>query len=215
MPRPWLWLPLIFLAGLVCATVTREKWAVRFVDTAAKAGLTVVNVSGEITSKKYILEMNGSGLAFIDYNRDGYVDLFLVNGTRLAPGSGATEPTGHLYRNNGDGTFTDVTREAGLAQSGWGQGACVGDFDNDGFDDLFVTYYGQNHLYRNLGNGSFADVTESAGLKQEKRWSTGCAFVDYDLDGKVDLFIANYVIFEKEEIPLPGGAPDCKWNGQP
>src|SRR5579864_1652614 len=218
MPRPWLWLPLIFLAGLVCATVTREKWAVRFVDTAAKAGLTVVNVSGEIASKKYILEMNGSGLAFIDYNRDGYVDLFLVNGTRLAPGSGATEPTGHLYRNNGDGTFTDVTREAGLAQTGWGQGACVADFDNDGWDDLFVTYYGVNRLYHNNGNGTFTDVAERAGVAgADGRWNSGCAFLDYDRDGKVDLFVANYVDLGPgfSNVPNPGSGEFCQYKGIP
>src|SRR5712692_827817 len=137
------WLPLVFLAGLISATVMREKWLVKFADGAAKAGLASANVSGDIINKKYILEMNGSGVAFIDYNRDGFVDIFLVNGTQLGHPV-RPEPISHLYRNNGDGTFTYVTHEAGLTASGWGQGACVADIDNDGYDDIFVTYYGKN-----------------------------------------------------------------------
>ena len=117
------WLPLGILAGLVCALTTKDTWPVRFTNIAAKAGLDGTNVSGGVTNKKYILEMNGSGVAFLDYNRDGYVDLFVVNGTMIESPPGTAEPVSHLYRNNGDGTFKDVTREAGLAYSGWGQGA--------------------------------------------------------------------------------------------
>jgi len=187
-------------------------------DTAAKAGLLAANVSGDIAKKKYILEMNGSGLVFLDYNADGYVDLFVVNGTTLDPADKVTKPTSHLYRNNGDGTFTDVTREAGLDYSGWGQGACVADFDNDGHEDLFVTYYGKNRLYHNNGNGTFTEMAERAGVAgADGRWNSGCAFVDYDRDGKVDLFISNYVDLGPgfSNVPNPGSGEFCQYKGIP
>jgi hypothetical protein len=206
------------LAGLTGATVNKEKWPVKFVDATAKAGLTAANVSGAVVNKKYILEMNGSGLAFIDYNRDGFVDLFLVNGTELERRAGMPEPVSHLYRNNGNGTFTDVTREAGVAYSGWGQGACVADFDNDGYDDLFVTYYGKNRLYHNNGDGTFTEMAERAGVAgADGRWNSGCAFIDYDRDGKVDLFVANYVALGPNfsNVPKPGSGEFCQYKGIP
>ena len=212
------WTPLLLLAGLVYATVLKEKWTVTFTDAAPKAGFSAANVSGETAKKKYILEMNGSGLAFIDYNRDGLIDLFIVNGTRLEASSGTPAPVSHLYRNDGNGTFTDVTREAGLAYSGWGQGACVADFDNDGYDDVFVTYYGKNKLYHNNGNGTFTDIAQRAGVAgAEGRWNSGCAFVDYDRDGKVDLFVANYVGLGQNfsNIPKPGSGEFCQYKGIP
>jgi hypothetical protein len=211
-------LPLAPLAGLLCATVVKDTWPVRFTDAAAKAGLAAVNISGDTTNKKYILEMNGSGVAFIDYNRDGYVDLFVVNGTRLDRSAGTQGPVSHLYRNNGNGTFTDVTVEAGLTHSGWGQGACVADFDNDGYDDLFVTYYGKNQLYHNNGNGTFTEVADRAGVAgAEGRWNSGCAFLDYDRDGKVDLFVANYVDLGPNfsNVPKPGSGEFCQYKGIP
>ena len=209
---------LIALAALTYAAVVREPWSVRFIDVAAKAGLREANVSGDITQKKYILEMNGSGLAFLDYNGDGYVDLFVVNGSRLEPGGEAAKPISHLYRNNGDGTFTDVTRAAGLDYSGWGQGACAADFDNDGHQDLFVTYYGKNRLYHNNGNGTFTEMAERAGVAgADGRWNSGCAFVDYDRDGKVDLFVANYVDLGPgfSNVPSPGSGEFCHYKGIP
>lgn len=196
--------------GLLGTTIAPT---IQFVDVAREAGLRDAFYCGNDEVKRYILETLGGGVALLDFDNDGYPDVFLVTGSRFEGFSSGREPTNQLYRNNRDGTFTAVTGQAGLAQSGWGQGVCVGDYDNDGFDDLFVTYYGQNHLYRNTGKGSFIDVTEAAGLKQETRWSTGCAFVDYDLDGKLDLFIANYVVFEKEKIPLPVSASGCRWKG--
>jgi hypothetical protein len=211
-------LPLAPLAGLLCTAVVKDAWPVRFSDAAAKAGLAAANVSGDTTNKKYILEMNGSGVAFIDYNRDGYVDLFVVNGTSLDRGAGMPRPVSHLYRNNGNGTFTDVTVEAGLTHSGWGQGACVADFDNDGYDDLFVTYYGMNQLYHNNGNGTFTEVAERAGVAgSEGRWNSGCAFLDYDRDGKVDLFVANYVDLGPNfsNVPKPGSGEFCQYKGIP
>ncbi len=218
MPRGMRWLLLAPVAGFVCAMITKGTWPVRFTDIAGKAGLGAANVSGDITNKKYILEMNGSGVAFLDYNRDGYVDLFVVNGTQFERGPGTAEPVSHLYRNNGDGTFTDVTREAGLAYSGWGQGACVADFDNDGYDDLFVTYYGKNRLYHNNGNGTFTEMAERAGVAgADGRWNSGCAFLDFDRDGKVDLFVANYVDLGPNfsNVPMPGSGEFCQYKGIP
>jgi len=168
-------------------------------------------------TKKYIFESTGSGVALIDYDRDGYLDIFLVNGTQLEGFTPSSAPTNHLFHNNGNGTFTDVTAGAGVASSGWGQGVCVGDYDNDGFDDLFVTYYGrQNILYHNNGDSTFTDATAKAGLAQPLRnWSTGCAFVDYDRDGTLDLFVASYVDFNLATAGLPGSGPNCLSMGVP
>ena len=191
---------------------------IRFINVASKAGLTAPDVSGDETRKRFILEMNGSGVAFIDYNNDGLPDIFIVNGTRFEAASGPLEPTSHLYRNNGDATFTDVTEKAGVGYSGWGQGACAGDYDNDGFVDLFVTYYGLNRLYHNNGDGTFREVAASAGLAGAKgRWNTGCAFVDYDRDGKLDLFVANYVDLglDLAAVPPPGSGQFCQYKGLP
>ena len=191
-----------------------------FVDVAAKAGITVRNVNGGIESKRYIIESTGSGVAIIDYDRDGWPDIFLVNGTELsrtgASARPADQPTSHLFRNNHDGTFTDVTGKAGLVSTGWGQGACVGDYDNDGFDDLYVTGYGKNRLFHNLGDGTFREVAESAGVAGTgKEWGTGCAFVDFDRDGKLDLVVANYVHFDLAKTPKPGEEAGCTWKGTP
>jgi len=205
------------VAAILYAAVVKAPWSVRFTDMAAKAGLRDVNVSGAEDKKKYILEMNGSGLAFLDYNGDGNVDLFVVNGTTLDAGAGA-KPVSHLYRNNGDGTFTDVTEQAGVAYSGWGQGACAGDFDNDGREDLFVTYYGKNRLYHNNGDGTFTEMAAQAGVAgADGRWNSGCAFIDYDRDGKLDLFVANYVDLGPNfsNVPNPGSGEFCQYKGIP
>lgn len=181
---------------------------VSFVDVAHPAGLNAETIYGGVGKNKYLLETTGCGVAFYDYDHDGWVDIFLVNGWRLEGFPGGHAPTCHLFKNNRDGTFTDVTHKAGLARSGWGQGCCVGDYDNDGYDDLFVSYYGQNSLFHNNGNGTFRDVTEKAGLKQARlRWNTGCAFLDYDRDGHLDLFIANYIDLDLKTAPLPESGP--------
>jgi hypothetical protein len=186
---------------------------VEFVDLAAKAGLTARHFTGSEGKKEYILESTGSGLALLDYNNDGFLDIFFVNGTTLEGFPKGQEPTNHLYQNNGDGTFQDVTKKARLVRTGWGQGACVGDLDNDGNDDLFVTYYGQNALYRNRGDGSFDDITEKAGLLQQRtRWNTGCSFLDYDKDGNLDLFVSNYVDLDLKKS-MAKNSHNCVWKG--
>jgi hypothetical protein len=193
-----------------------------FVDVAGKAGIAVRNVNGSDTNKRYIVEATGSGVGIIDYDRDGWPDIFLVNGQELAAQKSASgkpakqTPTSHLFHNNHDGTFTDVTEKAGLVSTGWGQGVCVGDYDNDGFDDLYVTDYGKNRLFHNLGNGTFREVAEQAGVAGTgKEWGTGCAFIDYDRDGKLDLIVSNYVHFDLASTPAPGAEAGCMWKGAP
>ncbi|HEY3131261.1 MAG TPA: CRTAC1 family protein [Acidobacteriota bacterium] len=190
---------------------------IQFIDIAAKAGIDAVTVAGGEKNKKYILESTGSGVAFIDYDNDGLLDVFLVNGSPLEDSDQRSKPTNHLYHNEGNNRFRDVTRQAGLAYSGWGQGVCVGDFNNDGWNDIFVSYYGDNLLFKNNGNGTFTEVGRSAGLRTtERRWGTGCAFLDYDRDGFLDLFVANYVDFDIATAPLPGSsATSCRWKGIP
>jgi hypothetical protein len=184
-----------------------------FTNVARQAGLTARTVYGNPRTNKYLIETTGTGAAAIDFDADGWMDIFLVNGTTLDGFPKGQEPTNHLYRNRGDGTFEDVTARAGLAASGWGQAACVGDYDNDGRDDLFVTYWGQNRLYRNAGNGTFDDVTNRAGLWQDRRrWNTGCAFLDYDRDGRLDLLAANYIDLDLATTPLPSSGL-CRYKG--
>ena len=186
----------------------------RLTDVSQQAGLTQPGIYGGIDSKSYIIEVVGCGVAFIDYDNDGWVDLFVLGGTRLEgapPGA-----SNRLYKNNRDGTFADVTAKAGLLRTGWASAVTVGDYDNDGFDDLFVTYYGNNLLYHNNGDGTFSDVTEKAGLGQSSvRYGSGCAWVDYDRDGRLDLFVANYLNTTLEKLPKPGENADCTWKGVP
>jgi enediyne biosynthesis protein E4 len=192
---------------------TEGKAVAYFVDEAAKAGLSAPNTFGGVDTKKFIIETTGTGVAIFDYDNDGWPDIFVVNGTTLDPLPGSKPPTNHLYHNNHDGTFTDVTEKAGLAHTGWGQGVCVGDYDNDGYEDLFVTYYGKNVLYHNNGEGTFTDVSEKAHVAGNGAWSSGCAFVDYDRDGKLDLFVATYVDFDIKTAPGPGERASCMWKG--
>ena len=198
------------------ARIDRPLPKVHFEDAASAAGLTSVHTSGGDRQKDYILEITGSGVALVDYDNDGLLDVFLVNATTLEGFPEGKGPTNHLYRNEGGGRFTDVTARAGLTRGGWGQGVCAGDYDNDGNTDLFVTYYGRNVLYRNTGRGGFEDATSKAGLAQPAtRWGTGCSFLDYDRDGHLDLFVANYVDFDLRKTPAKGSSDFCRWKGIP
>jgi hypothetical protein len=185
----------------------------RFVDVAASAGLTQTMFYGDSSHNTYIVEVNGAGCAFFDYDNDGWMDVFIVGGRKLEgipPGA-----SNRLYHNNRDGTFTDVTAKAGLTDAGWGCGVCVGDYNNDGFEDLYLTYYGQNKLYRNNGDGTFTDVTEKAGLLDKRtRFGSGCTFVDYNRDGLLDLFVSNYVEIDLATAPKPSlQVPNCNFEG--
>jgi hypothetical protein len=185
-----------------------------FIDVAANAGLRAPVIYGDGDTNKYIVESTGCGCAFIDYDNDGWMDLFVLTGTRLGGVPAGT--TNRLYKNNRDGTFTDVTEKAGLHSLGWACGVCIGDYNNDGFDDMFCTTYGQNILYRNNGNGTFTDVTKEAGLWSDQlRYGAGCSFLDYNRDGHLDLFVSNYVGFTFEGAGVPGENPYCRWKGIP
>jgi len=202
----------VILAG---ALVAVEASSVFFEDVAPSSGLTIANTSGGKTRKDYILETTGNGVAVFDYDGDGAEDIFIANGTTLGGNSGPKRLP-QLYHNDGRGNFTEVGKRAGFTVEGWGQGVCVGDYDNDGRPDLLVTYYGYNHLYRNLGNSRFQDVTSRAKLPTEgTRYGSGCSFLDYDRDGHLDLFIANYVDLDLSATPKPGSGLFCVWKEIP
>ena len=220
---PWMLRLLVIVAALVTtASPTTTAQPARggpltfsFAETAKAAGLTAITVYGGTETNKYLVETTGCGVAVLDIDGDGWLDLFIVNGTVLGGFPAGQEPMGHLYRNRRDGTYEDVTAKSGILQTGWGQGACSGDYDNDGHDDLFVTAWGQNHLYHGRGDGTFVDVSEAAGLITKKaRWGAGCAFIDYDRDGYLDLFAANYIDFDLESAPLPESGL-CRYKGIP
>ena len=183
-----------------------------FTDMAAQAGLRAPVIYGGISRNDYIFESNGCGVAFIDYDNDGWLDILQLTGRRIE--ATPKEAILRLYRNNRDGTFTDVTEKAGIGRSVWACGITVGDYDNDGFDDVFITCRGQNILFHNHGDGTFRDVTEQAGLLHPgTRWSTGCTWVDYDRDGRLDLFVSHYLEFDSAKIRPAGKDPDCSWKG--
>jgi hypothetical protein len=214
---PKRWLTLFFSQGAAppqsAAPAAATDLGISFLNVARESGLNAKTIFGGEHKNKYLLETTGCGVAFYDYDHDGWLDIFLVNGWRLEGFPAGQEPTSHLFKNNRDGTFTDVTAKAGLVHSGWGQAVCVGDYDNDGFDDLFVTYFGKNVLYHNNGNGTFTDVSEKAGVAGTgKRWNTGCAFIDYDRDGHLDLFVANYIDLDLKTAPVPESGP-CLYKG--
>jgi hypothetical protein len=200
-------IPHVSRAACLAASLALSGVPQDFRNVARESGLTRIIPNGGEASKKYILETTGSGIAFIDYDNDGLLDLFVVSG---AGGSN------RMYHNEGKGQFRDVTATLGLQHTGWGQGVCAGDFDNDGFTDLFVTYWGANVLYRNVGGKRFEDVTAKAHLTQPRvHYNTGCAFIDYDNDGRLDLFVANYLKFDFKTTPLPGANPYCYYRDIP
>lgn len=185
----------------LAATLVARTPGIEFRDAAREAGLVDVFPNGGDTSKKYIIETTGSGIGFIDYDNDGFLDIFVVSG----PGG-----SNRMYHNDGKGRFTEVTKQLGLERTGWGQAVCAGDYDNDGYTDLFVTYWGRNVLYRNIQGKRFDDVTEKSHLTQDRvRYNTACAFLDYNNDGHLDLFVANYLKFDFDSAPKPGDNPYC------
>ena len=198
-------------------------WPATFTDVAREAGLTHPTTYGGVDRKRFIIETNGSGVALVDVDRDGWLDVLVLSGTRLQEGArkdtdfkAAEAPTNRLYRNRRNGTFEEVTDKAGIRRSGWASGVCAGDYDNDGWTDLYLTYFGRNVLYRNRGDGTFADVTREAGLEVDAvRWGSGCSFVDIDRDGLLDLFVANYLRFDIQTAPEPGAGANCTWKGIP
>lgn len=204
---------LLALPGTPLITQTKNQAVpVQFVDISEKAGITFKHVSSP--EKKYIVESMSGGVALLDYDNDDYLDIYLVNSLTAEMVKTKQKTRSALYRNNRDGTFTDVTDKAGVGDIGWGMGVATGDYDNDGFDDIYVTCLGPNRLLRNTGKGTFIDVTQSAGVS-DPRWSTGAAFVDYDNDGKLDLFVANYVDFDVNNLPEFGKGRSCQFKGIP
>jgi hypothetical protein len=210
----WGWKSRLVLEMKAAANPTSS---VQFVDVAHEAGLITTNVWGGVEHKGYIVEAKGSGLAFFDYDHDGWLDIYLTNGTRLGEKwAEGKAPTSQLFKNNRDGTFSDVTERSGLARTGWQTGVCVGDYDNDGWDDLFCCFWGHNILFHNNGDGTFTDVTRKAGLYEEQmRWGAGCTFLDYDRDGHLDLFVCHYIKLDPGQVPSPNGPKVCQWKGMP
>jgi enediyne biosynthesis protein E4 len=222
-PRASLAIALTLHAALLCSSVADESWPVRFTDIAGPAGLVHPSIYGGVDRKRFIIETNGAGVALVDYDRDGWLDALVLSGTRLADGERreasfppSEAPSNRMYRNLRDGTFADVTDRLGLRHTGWASGVCAGDYDNDGWEDLFITYYGRNVLYRNDHGARFQDVTAAAGLgSPDVRWGSGCTFIDYDGDGRLDLFVSNYLRFDLASAAEPGQGPNCLWKGVP
>jgi hypothetical protein len=223
LPLSLMFLCMCVAMSTIAGQAPPERWPVTFTDIAQRAGLRHPSIYGGLETKRFIIETNGCGAGLLDYDRDGWLDALVLSGTRLEANSrrevswtAAERPRSRLYRNRHDGTFEDVTERVGLERVGWASSVCAGDYDNDGWLDLFVTYYGRNVLYRNVDGTRFADVTRAAGLEQSAdRWGSGCSFLDYDRDGDLDLFVANYLRFELASAAEPGQGANCVWKGIP
>ena len=202
----------MLLALAPLAGVEAVNNSVRFSDITSQAGITFKHVASP--DKKYIVESMSGGVTLFDYDNDGDLDIYFVNSLTVDLLTSKGKSHSELYRNNGNGTFTDVSSKAGVSDVGWGMGACVGDYDNDGWDDLYVTCLGPNHLFKNNGDGTFTNVTKKAAVG-DPRWSTGAAFVDYDNDGYTDLFVSNYVGFDINNLPEFGKGKQCQYRGIP
>jgi len=206
----WSLVALLFSSPIL--RTNEQPLPVQFTDITEKAGITFKHVSSP--DKKYIVESMSGGVALFDYDNDGYLDIYLVNSLTVDMVKSKQKTRSALYHNNGDGTFTDVTEKAGVGDIGWGMGVAIGDYNNDGFDDIYVNCLGPNHLLKNNGNGTFTDVTQKAGVG-DPRWSAGASFVDYDNDGKLDLFVSNYVDFDVNHLPEFGKDRTCQFKGIP
>ena len=197
------------LVAMVAAAPTAQRTTIKLIDVAAEAGLDLVNVSGG-PAKDYIVDANGNGAAFFDYDNDEDLDVLIVNGSTRERFVQGGDPMAALYQNDGTGRFRNVTASSGFDRRGWGSGVCVGDYDNDGASDVYITGFGADAMWRNTGKGTFVDVTRRAGF-DESRWGTSCAFADYDHDGYVDLYVANYVAFDQGTIPARGTTANCRF----
>ena len=200
----------VILLGAISPLPGNPPAVIRFTDVTEQAGITFRHVASP--EKKYLVESMSGGVAAFDYDNDGYLDIYFVNSLSVDLVKSGGKTRSALYRNNGNGSFTDVTDKAGIGDVGWGMGAAVGDYNNDGFSDLYVTCLGPDHLYKNNGNGTFTDVTQTAGVS-DPRWSTGAAFVDYDHDGNLDLIVANYVEYDLNKLPEFGKDKTCQYKG--
>jgi enediyne biosynthesis protein E4 len=191
---------------------TQQPSSIRFTDITFPAGISFKHVASP--EKRYIVESMSGGVALFDYDNDGDLDIYFVNSLTVDLVKSKSKTKSDLYRNDGDGKFTEVSMKAGVSDIGWGMGVAVGDYNNDGFEDLYVTCLGPDHLFKNNGNGSFTDVTDKAGVN-DPRWSTGASFVDYDHDGDLDLFVANYVDFDINNLPEFGKGRTCQYKSIP
>ena len=192
------------------AVVCKDRLVPQFTDVTAAAGIHFSHTYEP--EKRYIVESMGGGVVLLDYDRDGWLDIYFTNSPTVAMALGNQQSHGVLYHNNHDGTFTDVTATSGLNSACFGMGGAIGDYDNDGWPDLYLTCLGGNVLYHNNGDGTFTDVTAKAGVR-DGRWSTGAAFGDYDGDGRIDLMVANYVDFHLNDLPRFGSESYCKYRG--
>ena len=211
--RNYLSIAKIWILGYCIVLQGQSPAPIMLADIAKSSGILARNVYGGVTRKDFILETTGNGIALFDFDQDGLDDVLLLNGANFNVTNAQPAHFPNLYRNLGKGKFTEVGKSAGLDREGWAQAACVGDYDNDGFPDLLITYYGQNRLLRNTGKGSFEDVTSKAGLPTTGiRYGSGCTFLDYDRDGRLDIFVSNYVDLDLAKTPKPGSNETCKWK---